>query len=124
MSDKCEHCGGELDPQGDVALGKRLDGMVIWDSVADQQVGIPKTYEHNGGYGKFAAYAITVIAVSKGFGEDMGNHDREAFIIFVCDGFLMKKKGTVTSYGEVHWNGSCRSTIAKEQVKQMWERVQ
>ena len=124
MSDKCEYCGSELDPQGDVVLGKRLDQMGAWDDIADQEVGVPKTHSLRQGLSGHAAFTITVIAASTEFSEYMGADDREAFIVFVCDGFLMKKTGSVSSYGEVTWNGPCRNTVAREQVKQMWERVQ
>jgi hypothetical protein len=111
----CEHCGQEMAPDNPYYIGEKLGDYSYWEYWADTREGEQASVPGVG--------VVTVVAKSTRFGEDQGEDDRPAFIIFEIGGQFYRKNGRADSYGEVTWHGGFTHAVKKVVQTETWENA-
>lgn len=109
----CPTCDRDItDP--DLVTAIRLDESAIWDTFYYKQEGYETSFFGLPG-------PVILVVKSVNFSESQGEDDRESFFIVEYQGKFYRKKGTVDSYGETDWSGTCKPVQAKMKTVRIFE---
>lgn len=107
---RCTQCGhevGDNSPAG-IALKITASHVISWDYIEDTRE--DRSFDLPG-FG-----TATMVARSLPHGEEQGDDQREAYLIFELNGSLYRKDGYADSYGERSWYGSVKPVTVKEKL--------